>query len=48
MAMVCSSSVSAPSTDMNPPELDDKELEQLERLEGHEEEEDDSDSEWNE
>jgi hypothetical protein len=51
MEMVCSSSVSAPSTDMNPSELDDEGLdgiEGLEGLEGHEDNKDDSDPEWNE
>ena len=50
MAVVCSLSVSAPPIDMNPSELDDKELEgleQLEGLEGHEEGKDKSESEWN-
>ena len=47
MVMVRSSSVSAPSTDMNPSssELDDEELDKLEE---HEEDKDDLDSDWDE
>ena len=40
MALACSSSVSAPPTDMSTSELDDDELEE------HEEDDSDSDSDW--